>query len=85
MMKKFLVSILIVAILIVPTMAGDREQLYRRFGPMLVEALVMIIKDEINLIRQELGLSARTNQQLINAIENKLDSLDEYEWMQMEE
>jgi len=59
-----------------------REDLYRRFGPLIVEALVLITKDEINILRQEAGLSERTNQQIMNALENKLNSLTKYDWME---
>jgi hypothetical protein len=58
-----------------------REELYHAFGPMLIEAIVLIIKDEINLLRQQHGLSERTDKQLINAIKNRLDSLPRYDWM----
>ena len=46
-----------------------------------MEAIVMIIKDEINILRQKAGLAERTNQQMIDAIENKLNELEEYDWM----
>lgn len=58
-----------------------REELYRMFGPKLLEAIVLIIKDEINLLRAELNLSARTDQQIIDAIETKLGILSDYDWM----
>jgi hypothetical protein len=62
----------------------DRDQLYKKFGPVLVEAIVLIIKDEINILREEHGLEPRTNQQLINTIKNKLDSLSLYDWINEE-
>lgn len=62
--------------------ASTREQLYRKFGPQLIEAIVMVIKDEINLLRAQHGLAPRTNQQLINAIDTKLADVNEYNWMQ---
>jgi len=58
-----------------------RDQLYQSFGPLLLEAICLIIKDEINLLRQEHGLALRTNEQILNAIETKLASLGEYSWM----
>lgn len=58
-----------------------REELYRMFGPLLLEAIVLIIKDEVNILRTELNLPERTNQQIINAIDNKLSSLSKYDWM----
>lgn len=60
-----------------------REELYQRFGPMLIEAIVIITKNEINLLRIQLGLPERTNQQLIDAIENRLLQLEKYNWMKI--
>lgn len=60
---------------------ATRHELYQKFGPMLIEALVLIIKDEINILRQEIGLSERTDQQILNAIDNKLETLPEFDWM----
>ena len=61
-----------------------RAELYRKFGPLILETIVMIIKDEINILRQEAGLAERTNQQLMDAIESKLSELEEYDWMKNE-
>lgn len=58
-----------------------REDLYRMFGPKLVEAVVLVIKDEINLLRVEHGLPERTNQQIVDTIETKLGTLSDYDWM----
>jgi len=58
-----------------------RAELYRHFGAKLIEAIVLIIKDEINILRTEAGLAERTNQQIINSIETKLASLEDYDWM----
>ena len=59
---------------------GARDDLYRQFGPQLLEAVVMILKDEINILRVEAGLPERTNAQLITGIENKLAGLGDYDW-----
>lgn len=61
-----------------------REELYRMFGPLLIEAIALIIKDEINLLRAQHSLPERTNQQIIDAIENKLSLLPKYDWMNVE-
>ena len=58
-----------------------REELYRKFGPLLVEAIVLIIKDEINILRVNAGLPERTNEQILVAVNNKLSSLPQYSWM----
>ena len=61
--------------------ASTREQLYRKFGPQLIEAIVMVIKDEINILRTQHGMAERTNQQLIDAIDTKLADVNDYDWM----
>ena len=62
-------------------MPMTREELYKAFGPMLLEAVVLIIKDEINILRTNASLPERTNQQIIDAIETKLTTLNKYNWM----
>jgi len=61
-----------------------RNELYRRFGPQLIEAIVLVVKDEINIIRTQLGLSERTNEQIRNVVSSKLESLPDYDWMESE-
>ena len=61
---------------------ATREDLYRKFGPQLVEALVLIIRDEINTLRGKVGLPERTNQQIMDAIDNRLtNDVPVYNWM----
>lgn len=58
-----------------------REELYRKFGPMLIEAIVLVIKDEINILRDEAGLPLRDNEEVRIAISNKLENIAEYLWI----
>jgi hypothetical protein len=58
-----------------------REDLYRQFGPKLIEALVMVVKDEINILRTKAGLAVRTDDQIGQAIINKLKNIPNYDWM----
>lgn len=52
------------------------RQIYKeRFGPKALEAIVLVIRDEINLLRQEHGLPARTGQQILDAVGEKYSSL----------
>ena len=60
---------------------ATREELYQKFGPKLLEALVLVVKDEINILRVEAGLEERTGAQIVNALSSKLDGLSNYEWM----
>ena len=57
-----------------------RDELYQKFGPRLIEAIVLVVKDEINVLRVEAGLPERTNQQLLSALENKLTQVTPYTW-----
>jgi len=79
-MKRLMVIFLFT--LTANAMAVTRDELYQQFGPMEIEAVVLVIKDEINLIRTELGLSERTNQQIMEAIDNRLKLLQKYDWME---
>lgn len=58
-----------------------RQELYRKFGPLLAESLVLIIKDEINILRANASLPERTNQQIMDALEARLNNLTKYDWM----
>lgn len=60
---------------------ANREELYKKFGPMLIETIVLIIMDEINALRTDLELPERTITQLENAITNRLVGLEKYNWM----
>ena len=61
---------------------STRDELYRSFGPVFVEAIVRIIFSEINILRNRAGLEPRTVQQGIDAIENQLRQLSKYQWME---
>lgn len=63
---------------------ATREEIYRKFGPQLLEVLTLVIMDEINTIRGELALTPRTPNQLLTAMEAKWDTISKYDWMQRE-
>lgn len=58
-----------------------KAELYQKFGPKLVDAIVQVMSDEINLLRAEQGLSQRNEAQLVDAIANKLENIPDYDWM----
>ncbi len=62
-------------------MSITRADLYKAFGPLLLEAIVKVTLNEINVVRANAGLSARTNQQLMDALETELATLDPHNWM----
>jgi hypothetical protein len=60
---------------------ATREELYRKFGPILVDAVTQVLKDEINILREAVGLPKRTNAQVVDAIAAKLETIPMYDWM----
>lgn len=58
-----------------------RDELYRAFGPKLIEALADLVLDEINILRTQAELAERTKQQLGDALKAKLDATADYDWM----
>jgi hypothetical protein len=59
----------------------DREELYHKWGPILLDAITQVMLSEINILREEAGLLPRSGQQLIDAVANKLETIPEYDWM----
>jgi len=63
---------------------SKRDELFKTFGPKLIEATLHITLSEINIIRTELGLPERTPLQVWDQIMNHYSSLPDYEWMEDE-
>lgn len=59
---------------------ATRDELYKRFGPAALEAVVHVMFSEINILRQRAGLAERTMQQGLDALEAQLDALTKYSW-----
>jgi len=53
----------------------------QKFGPLLLEAFALMVLDEINILRANAGLPARTPQQLLDTIGNHATTLPLYNWM----
>jgi len=60
---------------------SSRDEIMRKFGPILVESLAIVVLEEINVIRLHLGLPPRTKQQLLDQMNNHVNSLPLYDWM----
>lgn len=58
-----------------------RDKLFRKFGPLLLEALVKVLVDEMNLVHPGQGLPDVTYEEVFTKVENHLSSLDLYDWM----
>ena len=63
------------------TLEERRSALYQHFGPKLIEAVVRVVRNEINVLRTEAGLPVRTHEQVVQAIETELNQIEDYEWM----
>ncbi len=61
-------------------MAG-RDETYRKFGPILLEAVCLVIHDQINDLRNEQGMPEITEQDILDNLNNHLSSLTLYDWM----
>lgn len=62
----------------------QRDDLYRKFGPILLEAQTLVLLEQINILRKEQGMPEITEQDLIDSLNNHLGELEPYDWMQEE-
>lgn len=58
-----------------------RDDTYAKFGPMLLEAMLLVILEHINVLRNEQGMPEITEQDLIDSLNNHLSELTPYNWM----
>jgi len=56
----------------------DRDDVKLYFGPKAIEAFALVTLDEINLLRAQHGLAARTAAQLLSAVKAKWATLPNY-------
>lgn len=60
---------------------ANRNTLYRKFGPMLPEALLLMTLEAINVLRIHAGLQPFTKDQAEQRLETILEGLPPYDWM----
>lgn len=60
---------------------SQRDDLMKKWGPLLLEAFGRIVFDEINRIRSHVGLTPLTWEQFFTEINNHLSTLERYDWM----
>lgn len=60
---------------------ADRNDTFKRFGPILLEACCWVLLDEINQLRSEQGMPEKTMQDIIDNLNNHLTELQPYDWM----
>jgi hypothetical protein len=58
-----------------------RDDLFEQFGPVLLEAMFMVLLDQINDLRPGQGKPLLTVQDLISGASNHVQSLSLYDWM----
>lgn len=58
-----------------------RDELYQKFGPLLIEAVALVFLEEINELRLKVKLPVKTQEQFIQALDSKSLQLSEYDWM----
>jgi hypothetical protein len=61
---------------------ANRDTLYRKFGPLIIDAIMVLVFQEINSLRTKVGLTPYTSQQAIDALQSKLELLSKYDWME---
>jgi len=60
---------------------SQRDQLFQKFGPILLEAFMLMTLDAINVLRVKAGLTPYTKQKVLDEINNHLSTLEPYDWM----
>jgi len=59
---------------------SERDEVFKKFGPFLIEAIALTSLESINELRQSLRLPLYTKQQTITKILNTLSTLKPYDW-----
>lgn len=60
---------------------GQRDDLFRQFGPLLIEALLDYIYDNVAEVRKVTGVGPITKEEFFANVANHLSHLAPYEWM----
>jgi hypothetical protein len=60
-----------------------RDDLFIKFGPLLLEAMFLVLLDEINTLRPGQGQPTITMEDLISNANNHVTTLPDYDWMAM--
>lgn len=58
-----------------------RDELFRQFGPILLEAIVDFLLDNVNTLRREQGMPEITKDKYLTLLLNHITELPPYEWM----
>lgn len=61
-----------------------RDNVYEKFGPLILEALFDTMLDEINELRTRAELPERPKEAFLGSVHNHLNHLEPYDWMNEE-
>lgn len=61
-----------------------RDELFQKFGPLLLEAVMIVILEEANRVRRKIGMPEITKQDVLDELNNHLSELQPYDWMNEE-
>lgn len=59
---------------------ATRDATYQHFGPILLEAIALVLLEEINALRVNQGMEPIQPWQFLNQLNNHLSSLPPYDW-----
>ena len=60
---------------------AERDVLGKAFGPLLLEAIILDLNEQLNDTRKRLVLPERTNDKAVKDVRNQLKKLSKYDWM----
>lgn len=63
-------------------MSETRDDTFREFGPILLEAICWVLLDYQNELRENQGMDELTMQDVLTKLDNHLNELQLYGWMQ---
>lgn len=58
-----------------------RDELFAKFGPILIEAIVDFVLDNVNTLRRNQGMKEITKDEYLTLLLNHITELPPYEWM----
>lgn len=59
----------------------ERDETFKKFGPLLLEACCWVLLDFQNELRREQGMPELTMQDVVDKLNNHLTELEPYNWM----
>lgn len=60
---------------------GQRDELFHKFSPLLLEAFLMVTLEEINILRSKAHLPLLTTSYILERVSTILAALPDYDWM----